>query len=143
MRLGHALRALSVLALLGGSAMAQQQLVGPDGFTYTVDTQQTGGMLGPSPYEAWPQLCVRLCENGCALQCPDGSIYRAGGGAVSYTDGQQGLQMPGVQLAGLTVSRHVWTPAAGPENANGFVVYYDELVNPTLNRSPSPSGWGV
>ena len=131
LRLGHALWALSVLALLGGSAMAQQQLVGPDGFTYTVDTQQTGGMLGPSPYEAWPQLCVRRCENGCALQCPDESIYRAGGGAVSYTDGQQGLQMPGVQLAGLTVSRHVWTPAAGPENANGFVVYYDELINPT------------
>ena len=38
------------------------------------------------------------------------SIYRTGGGAVGYADGQQGLQMPGVQLANDRVSSYGYPP---------------------------------
>ena len=112
---------------------AQQQITGPNGLIYRIDGTGHGGLLAPGPYQGWPQLCVRVCDGNCELSCEADSIYTAAGNPPIQTDGLQGLQLATRQLAGLQVSRHIWIPAAGPENADGFVVYFDELVNPTNN----------
>ncbi|MEE2757405.1 MAG: PKD domain-containing protein [Myxococcota bacterium] len=122
---------LALCISFSGPVYGQQQITGPNGQTYRVDGRGHGGLVGPSPYEGWPQLCVRVCNNDCNLACDVDSIYSAAGVAPTQTDGLQGLQMATVQLAGLQVSRHIWIPAAGPQNADGFVVYFDELFNPT------------
>ncbi|MBV71857.1 MAG: hypothetical protein CMH52_11050 [Myxococcales bacterium] len=122
---------LALCISFSGSVYGQQQITGPNGQVHRIDGSGHGGLLGPSPYEGWPQLCVRVCNNDCDLSCPAGSVYSAAGIVPTPTDGLQGLQMATAQLAGLEVARHIWIPAAGPQNADGFVVYFDELFNPT------------
>ena len=129
------MRAFLVLlcVLVAAPAMGQNQLNGPNGLRLLIDATGHGGLTGPTPFLGWPQLCVRSAQEcvQCDDACPDASIYSAGGVNAVETDGGQGLQMATVPLAGLHVSRHVWVPAGGPENADGFFVYYDRFENRT------------
>jgi len=129
-----------VLAILWVTpASAQTVLQAANGTAFEIADTSTGALSQPASFENWPKLCVRVCDN-CAAnpgladqRCEAEDIYNVNGSASQALLNGRLILMANDQLAGLTVSRMIYVPDAGPEAANGWARYSDAISNQQAN----------
>ena len=132
------LGALGFMSLDAGmrctEASAEVTLTASNNILFQISDQTGGELVSPLELSGWPRLCIREnCGGGNCAPCGFDDIYDAGQSASGVElSGRQRVMLT-QNIHNLEVTRRIFVPNSGQEDADGFIRYLDTLHNPSIN----------